>query len=505
MAREVVAAGLETGQQKTTSDSLGEWAEPELRPPAPSFEDHRGLERHGVLEQMAPLGTMPSQKLKLRVKQYDPTRRSQSGKAGIVPPGKSGQKNQEAASNTRRSGSKNTDTPLLPNHSSKEKHEEEGCSPEDTQGKAMVVSRTPTTQNPSTPNTKTAAGQERLRQVVESAVERSRELGNEILGLAIHRLFEESLVNRTLAELLDAVLSQHPSDRQKKDFQTYIKSARKQIKMAGAKGSASPAAVESKEPSKSLPKASRRSNTRNMVPKQDVARSMTSPSPAKRPTNGITMDTASEREERPPKRVKRFGSVSSTSSLSSTHSLELEADDMILIEEPISTPVGPKGRTLIGPKMSNPLVKQDTSTKRSATTASAPGNKAEKDEISIAELAAKKRKLLRTFDDVSVDASSVRSPLLPKTRGSSTKRKIPVLEALNVSRLGVSEDPEDARSPVSSVQGEFLIPPPPGALRSSRSRGQTPSALGRPRSVVKRSARIKMSYVIYHCKMESTD
>jgi hypothetical protein len=40
--------------------------EPPLRDPVPSFEDH-GLERHGVLEKMAPLGTFPSQKLKLTI------------------------------------------------------------------------------------------------------------------------------------------------------------------------------------------------------------------------------------------------------------------------------------------------------------------------------------------------------------------------------------------------------------------------------------------------------
>ena len=56
-------------------DLEGEWSEPPLRAPAPSFEDYKGLERHGVLEHMAPLGTFPGQKVKTRLKHHEPTRR----------------------------------------------------------------------------------------------------------------------------------------------------------------------------------------------------------------------------------------------------------------------------------------------------------------------------------------------------------------------------------------------------------------------------------------------
>ena len=47
---------------------LDRWVEPPLRPPAPSFEDTKGLERVGVLEHMAPLGQPPTQKLIQRLK-----------------------------------------------------------------------------------------------------------------------------------------------------------------------------------------------------------------------------------------------------------------------------------------------------------------------------------------------------------------------------------------------------------------------------------------------------
>ena len=48
--------------------SIDAWNEPSLRPAVPSFMDHRGLERGGVLEQMMPLGTMPPAKAKGRAK-----------------------------------------------------------------------------------------------------------------------------------------------------------------------------------------------------------------------------------------------------------------------------------------------------------------------------------------------------------------------------------------------------------------------------------------------------
>src|SRR5271156_1129472 len=60
---------------------LDKWVEPPLRPPAPSFEDTKGLERVGVLEHMAPLGQPPSQKLlqKLKLGSYRPSLRTTLG------------------------------------------------------------------------------------------------------------------------------------------------------------------------------------------------------------------------------------------------------------------------------------------------------------------------------------------------------------------------------------------------------------------------------------------
>ena len=56
---------------RVKSDSrtfMDKWVEPPLREPAPSFEDYKGLERHGVLEKMVPLGEKPTPKLLQRLK-----------------------------------------------------------------------------------------------------------------------------------------------------------------------------------------------------------------------------------------------------------------------------------------------------------------------------------------------------------------------------------------------------------------------------------------------------
>lgn len=44
------------------------WKEPRITSPRPSFQDHRGLERQGVLTNMMPLGVFPSNKFRARTK-----------------------------------------------------------------------------------------------------------------------------------------------------------------------------------------------------------------------------------------------------------------------------------------------------------------------------------------------------------------------------------------------------------------------------------------------------
>jgi len=80
--------------------------------------------------------------------------------------------------------------------------------------------------NGQAPNSKTPQGRHRLEMVVDAAIERSTQIGNLGLGRAIKKLYDESLSNNLLADLLDAVLAQRATPEQVLEFQTYVKNAR---------------------------------------------------------------------------------------------------------------------------------------------------------------------------------------------------------------------------------------------------------------------------------------
>jgi hypothetical protein len=66
--------------------SIMEWTEPSTQNPTPSFEEH-GFARHGVLEQMAPLGQPPSAKVKQRTRAMGSdaaARKSLAGKGSFL-------------------------------------------------------------------------------------------------------------------------------------------------------------------------------------------------------------------------------------------------------------------------------------------------------------------------------------------------------------------------------------------------------------------------------------
>jgi hypothetical protein len=88
----------------------------------------------------------------------------------------------------------------------------------------------PTAPNPwlnvNAPSSKTSEGRKRLSLVVEAAVHRSKITGNTDMGRAIKKLYQESLANDDLAELLDAVLAQKATPEQFQHFQTIARQAR---------------------------------------------------------------------------------------------------------------------------------------------------------------------------------------------------------------------------------------------------------------------------------------
>ena len=481
------------------------WTEPPLRAPVPSFEDHKGLERHGVLEHMAPLGTMPNQKVKLRVKHFEPSRKNAQGKHGDAAANdREAVKPQDSLENKRRSESRKVEEKLSKLISTRERDEDQDYTPKGSVTRAPVLKTIPTRiLAANTPSSKTTAGQERLRQVVESAVQRSKELGNEILGLAVRKLFEESLQNRTLADLLDAVLSQRPTQRQAADFQAYIKIARKQIKSESGQSRRSSAAGIA-PPSTSTPKPPPKSTGPSVARDSETPMDNNEAAHACEKINVAQLGQFSGKDEAPQpqdehrtKRVKRSRSVSSTSTLSSLSSNEsaMELEPENTVEDSSATPSTgePKSQTSAGPKLHTFSTKTvPHGTKRTSSMAARSTPEAPSTE----DLSSKRQKLARLFDDYTVKDSYIRTntalnrPSAPLPERLSTASQKPT-GGVGAMRAGLRDDCDNLRSPASSTQ-EFLIPPPPGVQR--RSRGATPNPSSRSRNGNGRKvARIKIS------------
>ena len=487
--------GFNTFHQKANGNTVEEWPDKSASP-GPNAQRSPGIEQFRALPHTASAGTTTGPKLKLRVKQYDPTPRlAKTTKNGDSHTLRATPKNPDPSSASRHSDMKSTDIAFSAKQPAKAALAYRDDAPTGRAADESPASNSLSQLAPPTPKVSTPGGEGYLHQVVESAVHRARDLGNETLGLAIYRLYEDSRQNSALAELLEAVLSQRPSPQQAREFQAYIRSVRKQIKMESiaAQASTKPASTsELRESAKSRPRVTRRSRSRNLASSSEPG-PITTPRPAKHPLNGDMDGTSPLSDEPPAKRSKRSDRASSTSSLSSTHSLDLETDDLPAIDGSGSAVTGPKLRSGLGPKPPNLLGKQTTGTKRAGGALVGPNGKGDRDDAGIAELAVKKRKLARTFDDLKVEPSDIRNPPRPTHSSPAITRHVAAFDTASAPRLSKAQDLEDIRSPASSAQGDFLIPPPPGALRSSRSRGATPVALGRPRTTVKRSARVKMS------------
>lgn len=502
-------------ERKTFMDS---WVEPPLRNPAPSFEDYKGLERHGVLEHMAPLGSLPTQKVKLRVKAEAPKRLMQV-KNDDPAAAKEGARTPEALPTvtTRRSESRKAEDGPLKNPPSREKEEDDDYTPKGSTKapvRSISVKVTPA-QNSlhGTPNSRTPAGRARLETVVNSAVARSYEIGNPVLGLAVKKLFDESLGNRTLADLLDAVLSQRPTARQAADFQAYIKVARKQIKAQNSardpirRSSGVGIAPSSKSSSKSPSKSVRRGVAGEIRISEEEATPSHPPnldpdSPSKNKLLNGKLPEMNGMASREGRSLKRSRSSSSTSSLSSLSSIDqtfapsMETDHANTAEtharhQPMTAS---KAQTSLGPKLhtfSTTNLTTNNSHKRTSTAAGLANNDVEET------LAAKRAKLQKIFEDYTVNESSirvgpaVREPAFSKPSPSLSAHKHQTRLRNGAGKRIARDEYDDLESPSSSAPGDLLVPPPAGAQLHSRS--GTPSQLGRPSKQVRKAARVKMS------------
>lgn len=481
-----------------------EWSEPPLRAPAPSFEDYKGLERHGVLEHMAPLGTLPGNKVKARLKQHEPPRRGAPLKNGDARVVKEEVNTPEPAppltircSEPRRAEDRPSKVSIL-----RERDLDHEYTPEGNARSAPVKALSTHAARHGNAVSRTAEGQSKLEKIVNSAVLRATELGDQVLGIAVKQLYEESLHNRELADLLDAVLTQKPSSSQTNQFQSYIKAARKKIR-AGED-------ITSKSRSKSpAAKSARTSVTRNFASPKDRSSAPglnhlppdSNQRSSRQYTNTMETNGSPSKDERPSKRIKRSMSVSSDSSLSSLDSA-VEDFAPTLDSALTSTPNHPPVRNIIqskpqpsmGPRLGSFSTRpSDPSTRRPIISSPNPTFvPAPKPAVDITEQ--RKQLLKKNFSDfISRDSAIRTSPspanfIQPAPITVSAERGQQARLRNGTGLRNRKDEYEALDSPTSSSYGDLLVPPPPGPAR-----GATPNQLGRPRKEVKKAARIKMS------------
>lgn len=496
----------------------GGWKEPPLRNPVPSFEEYKGLERHGVLEHMAPLGSHPNSKAKLRAKGNEAPRRDSQVKNSEVVATKDDVSATESNPPTATKRPEPPKTEDLPQKvaTPRETDDDREYTPNKGNKTTPVKGNLSQPSLPGTPgSSRTSTRHLRLKGVVDSAVARANELGDPFLGLALRKLFDESLHSRTLADLLDAVLLQKQTTRQATDFQGYIKVARKQIKAeaSAARRSSRSIRTMSNSVSKSPSKSARPSVLHQTEIIQNVVDTTGTPTlppitetpPSIEKRSSSMADNIESAQERPTKRRKRSSSLSTVSSLSSLPSTDREFSPTLGLDravapkptsdsQPTTKPLV-QTKHLLGPKLHTfTAIKNNKSHVKQPTVVTSDAH-----DDSVEESAAKRRKLQRTFDDYIVRDSRIRTanPLKKQAPASSSSLRLaPIRPQPPHLRNGTPhkrqrDDYDELQSPGSSTQGELLIPPPAGARSSSR--GVTPNQLGRPAKRVTKAARVKMS------------
>lgn len=216
------------------------WHEPPVLS-RPSFEDN-GLERLGVLSTMATLGSRPTAKYRAKIRNDGERRFSLTPNITVsetedhaesfekgppAPDAKGSASSGDEATTAQDDGTKVEKDDGEFDHINASK-----SSPQVTSNDARVPVKSESKPQPARtfPTSRTPTGRQRLEAVVEAAVHKSKEVGNPGIGLAIKQIFIESLHNKRLSELLDAILAQKTTQEQTKEFQSYVKKARKALK-----------------------------------------------------------------------------------------------------------------------------------------------------------------------------------------------------------------------------------------------------------------------------------
>lgn len=245
--------------------SITEWTEPQPQSLAPSFEDH-GFARHGVLENMAPLGVPPKARDKQRVRAIDGVapRHSSLGKGSLLA-------GDEVGSTPEVTPAPELELELsgLDRQEEDEVHaefalldEEEDDDYEPTKMKKKVkASKTPVRGKTPAHNKTPVQGRtplknghrksvsisaspavqaiqpleldddaQRMLIAVNDAVSRANKDSKRRVGVAIKRMFEDSKTDVVLAGAMHSVIHRDATDEQWDTFRAFIKQVKKEEK-----------------------------------------------------------------------------------------------------------------------------------------------------------------------------------------------------------------------------------------------------------------------------------
>ncbi|KAK4953482.1 hypothetical protein LTR66_013645, partial [Elasticomyces elasticus] len=372
-------APVQESQKERRTTMLDGWLEPPTAPPKPSYEDHGGV-AYGVLEQMQPLGALPTAKPKARVKP-ESLRKTALGKAGGARVGDShdtpestpGLESDRAPSAPAEEQLAPLPAPpdderdqdyvpvMKPKKSSKSRTPKMDAPRPASPPKPMLAAQSASPlAPPSTILRSTATPQQnhrapapapqvwstqsrtKLQDIISAAVRRARDDGNPALGFAVQDIYNRSIHSQHLTNLLESILSQTATPEQTKEFQDHIAKAKKAMK---AKESAARRSQDTGSPAtngeanlkSASPPKSPQTTTPPVVPSIETAPQpsrpkislrLRTPQKAKAVTDdapGVSKDVAKQKAR---SRERSASTSSSLSSLTDVISVDEEADIM---------------------------------------------------------------------------------------------------------------------------------------------------------------------------------
>jgi hypothetical protein len=345
---------------------LDTWIEPPLRQAAPSFEDHKGLERVGVLEMMEPLGRLPTQKLlqklKLSAPKLSPRATPGNGEEATTPTTEiEGTDTVSPARPSRRSESARADEREIGQHlvvakpgQDENEYKVAGAVPPSPARQMVNRPSVSLGHSPSTNPPRTHILAEHIAIHVEAAIDEANRKNSPELVPGLRKICDDANSDPNLWNVLDAVLQKSPSRKQFRIFRRYIKSGLTQHSASPTPNTGLPSnrpmnnSNTVSTPTRSFPPSHTFSNSASRS-SLNLRSPATAPlpfhpqrtqshiaSPSMSPTrpglttnangtqNGNTRNLPSESVEDSGARPARSRSVSSSSSLSSAKSLDAE-------------------------------------------------------------------------------------------------------------------------------------------------------------------------------------